>query len=32
MKSAIAFYLDGLVEDGIKPPKPVSRAGYVDVA
>jgi predicted RNase H-like HicB family nuclease len=32
IKEAIAFHLEGMREDGIKPPIPQSRVEYVEVA
>ncbi|HSO81129.1 type II toxin-antitoxin system HicB family antitoxin [Thiocapsa sp.] len=32
IKTAIAFHLEGMREDGIKPPIPQSRVEYVEVA
>jgi predicted RNase H-like HicB family nuclease len=31
MRSAIAFHIEGLREDGIPPPKPTTVVRYVDV-
>ncbi len=32
IREAIIFHLEGLREDGIQPPEPVSRVEYVEIA